>query len=123
MSRLRVAVLAIVLAVPLVSTTAATAADAGTLDGLYSGTGAVAAGVETTMTVVGRGGVPLTGVGAVALNVTVTEPSAYSFLTVWPTGAPRPLASNLNFVAGQTVANAVLTKVGANGQLGLDEEA
>ena len=29
---------------------------------------------------------PLSGVGAVALNVTVTEPTAASFLTVWPTG-------------------------------------
>ena len=71
------------------------------------------------MTVVGRGGVPLTGVGAVALNVTVTEPTASSFLTVWPTGSPRPLASNLNFVAGQTVANSVLTKVGADGTISI----
>ncbi len=64
-------------------------------------------------------GFPLTGVGSVALNVTVTEPTAASFLTVWPTGSPRPLASNLNFTAGQTVANAVLTKVGADGTISI----
>jgi hypothetical protein len=90
-----------------------------TVDGLYAGTGAIGAGVTTTMTVVGRGNVPLTGVGAVALNVTVTEPTSSSFLTVWPTGAVRPLASNLNFVAGQTVANSVLTKVGADGTISI----
>src|SRR3982751_3115003 len=40
----------------------------------------------------GRGGVPSTGVGAVALNVTVTNPSASSYLTVFPTGAAYPTA-------------------------------
>ena len=60
---------------------------------------------------------PVSGVGAVALNVTVTEPSAWGFLTVFPTGASRPAASNLNFVAGQTVPNMVIAKVGADGQV------
>ncbi len=95
------------------------AAGSATIDGQYAGIGKIAAGAEMTMVVVGRGGVPATGVGAVALNVTVTEPSAASYLTVWPTGAPRPLASNLNFSAGQTVANAVITKVGANGSISI----
>ena len=40
-----------------------------------------------TCTVAGRGGVPATGVGAVALNVTATNPTANGYLTVWPTGA------------------------------------
>jgi hypothetical protein len=75
------------------------------------------------MVVVGRGGIPATGVGAVALDVTVTEPSAASYLTVWPTGAARPLASNLHFSAGQTVANSVLTKVGANGSISIFNNA
>jgi uncharacterized delta-60 repeat protein len=46
------------------------------------------------------------------LNVTVTEPDAAGFLTVYPCNQPRPTASNLNFVAGQTVANLVV--VGAS---------
>jgi hypothetical protein len=94
-------------------------ASAATIDGSYEGGGTIAGGVTTTMVVVGRGGVPLTGVGAVALNVTVTEPSAASYLTVWPKGAPRPLASNLNFTAGQTVANAVLTRLGSDGAISI----
>lgn len=68
----------------------------------------------------GRGGVPATGVGAVALNVTATNPTRSSFLTVWPSGAGRPTASNLNFVAGQTMPNMVIAKVRTGGQVSID---
>ncbi len=60
----------------------------------------------------GVGVVPTTGVSAVVLNVTVTNPTAASYLTVYPGGSARPLASNLNFVAGQTIANRVIVPVG-----------
>jgi hypothetical protein len=53
------------------------------------------------------------------LNVTATNPSAAGYLTAFPTGSTQPLASNLNFVAGQTVPNRVLVKVGSNGQVSL----
>ncbi|MDQ4131821.1 MAG: beta-propeller fold lactonase family protein [Actinomycetota bacterium] len=69
--------------------------------------------------VTGRGGVPATGVSAVALNVTVTEPTAAGYVTVYPTGATRPVASSLNFVPGQTVPNAVVVKVGSGGRVTL----
>jgi hypothetical protein len=95
------------------------AAEGDTIDGRYSGAGALLAGQTATMAVLGRGGVPSANVEAVALNVTVTEPTAASFLTVWPSGADRPLASNMNFVPGQTVANSVFTKVGGDGQIAL----
>jgi hypothetical protein len=70
-----------------------------------------------TLTVDGSGGIPASGVAAVVLNVTVTNPTATSFVTVWPTGQARPNASNINFVAGQTVPNLVTVKVGAGGQV------
>jgi len=67
--------------------------------------------------VTGRGGVPGNAT-AVVLNVTVTEsPGPLSWLTVYPTGTTRPLASNLNFVAGQTVPNLVIARIGANGKV------
>jgi hypothetical protein len=69
--------------------------------------------------VTGRGGVPASGVSAVVLNVTVTEPTAGSYLTAWPAGQGRPLASNLNYGAGQTVPNLVVVKVGAGGVVNL----
>lgn len=69
--------------------------------------------------VAGRGGLPSTGVSAVVLNVTVTEPSTGGYLTAWPTGDSRPLASNLNFSPNQTVPNLVTVKVGAGGKVSL----
>ena len=56
-------------------------------------------------------------VSAVALNVTVVNPSAAGFVTVWPCGQPRPNASNLNFEAGQVVANGVIAPVGDDGSV------
>lgn len=56
---------------------------------------------------------------AVVLNVTVTTTTADSFLTIWPTGSPRPLVSNLNWTAGLTIANAVTVPVGANGKVSI----
>ena len=67
----------------------------------------------------GLAGGPPAGAAAVALNVTVTNPAAASFLTVWPSGSGRPLASNLNFSAGQTVANTVIVELGTNGKISL----
>ncbi len=80
---------------------------------------AVAANGTIELAVTGRGGVAPTGVSAVILNVTVVEPGRLGFLTVWPTGSVRPLASNLNFVSGQTTPNLVVAKVGADGKVSL----
>ena len=71
----------------------------------------------------GQGGVPTTGVAMVAMNVTVTNPSANAYLTVFPNGEPVPNASNLNFVAGQTVPNLVLARVGQDNSVNLSINA
>jgi hypothetical protein len=85
-------------------------------------TGALGAGA-LALQVTGAGGVPATGVAAVVLNVTVTEPTAGSYLTAWPVGEAMPLASNLNYSPGQTVPNLVIVKVGAGGVVGLFNNA
>ena len=54
---------------------------------------------------------------SVVLNVTVTGPTAGSYLQVWPAGAPQPTSSNLNFVAGETVPNLVQVGVGTGGDI------
>jgi Tol biopolymer transport system component len=90
-----------------------------TVDGQFQGVGVVGGGATLNLPVLSRGGVPAAGVGAVALNVTVTEPTAGSYVTVFPTGEPRPTASNLNMVVGQTVSNMVVVPVGAGGQISL----
>lgn len=51
---------------------------------------------------------------AVIMNVTVDDPLGAGFVTVWPCAADRPLASNLNYVARQTVPNLVTVSVGGN---------
>jgi hypothetical protein len=70
-----------------------------------------------TVPVTAWAGVPAGGVSAVVLNVTVTDATASSFLTIWPAGSALPLASNMNWTAGQTVPNRVIVPVGTNGQV------
>jgi hypothetical protein len=72
--------------------------------------------------VAGVGGVPA-GADAVVVNVTVTNATAGSYLTVWPAGQSRPAASSLNWAAGQTIANAVTMKVGAGGKVSVFNDA
>ncbi|MEV6523686.1 right-handed parallel beta-helix repeat-containing protein [Longispora sp. NPDC051575] len=81
-----------------------------------TGTAPVAPGGTLTLQVTGRAGVPDTGVTAVSLNVTVTEPGNEGFLTVSPNGRPRPNASNLNWNRGVTVPNLVVVPV-VNGKV------
>ena len=76
-------------------------------------------GAFINLQVTGRGGVPLTGASAVVLNVTVTNPTLASYLTVYPAGTPLPLASNLNFPAGATAPNRVVVKLGSAGQVAI----
>lgn len=80
---------------------------------------ALGAGSVRTLAVAGHAGVPASGVGAVVLNLTATEVASASYVTVWPTGAARPLASNVNMEAGDTVANLVLVPLGADGSVSL----
>jgi hypothetical protein len=65
------------------------------------------------VTVAGVGGVPTTGVSAVVLNVTAVDQTANGVFTVFPTGTTRPLASNLNWIPGQTVPNRVVVPLTA----------
>lgn len=87
-----------------------------TVDGAGQGAGPSAPGSVVEVPVVGRAGVPANAT-AVVLNVTVTQAQDPGFVTVFPCGAPRPLASNLNFVAGSTVPNGVIAKVGDGGKV------
>ncbi len=82
-------------------------------------TSAVGPSQSITLRVTGVGGVPDQGVGAVVINLTGTQPTASTFVTIYPAGEARPLASNLNLVGGQTRPNLVVAKVGADGQIAL----
>lgn len=94
-----------------------------TVDGLGLGEGTFGPGAARRLQILGRGGVPAAGVGSVALNVTVTGPTADSYLTVWPSQATQPTASNLNWVAGDTFPNMVIVPVGPDGKVSIYNEA
>ncbi len=87
------------------------------------GAGAIGPGATARLQVTGRGGVPATGVTAVALNVVVTQPTSAGFLTLHPAGAAPPLASNLNFTPDKTVPNLVVVRQGEGGAVDLFNSA
>ncbi len=81
----------------------------------------IAAGQDYAITVRGSNGkctnIPANATG-VSMNVTAVNGSAASYLTVWPTDSPRPVASSLNWLANQPpTPNAVNTALSDNGQL------
>jgi len=71
----------------------------------------LAANVPRDFTLIGQCGIPGTA-QAVSLNVTVTNTAGPGHITIWPEGEARPLASTLNYIAGQTVANAAISALG-----------
>jgi len=58
---------------------------------------------------------------AVALNATVTDPTAPSFLTIYP-GGTRPTTSDVNWSAGETVPNFTITSLSSSGAITLYNE-
>jgi hypothetical protein len=54
---------------------------------------------------------------AVSLNLTVTGSTAQGNVRICPSGAPIPLVSALNYVAGQTRANNAVAALGVGGQI------
>ena len=76
----------------------------------------VPAGSTLQVQVTARYGIP-DDAAAVSLNVTSVDSSASGFLTMFPCGTTRPTASTLNYVSGQTIANAALAKAGSGGNV------
>ncbi|MFN7939222.1 MAG: hypothetical protein U0R19_38210 [Bryobacteraceae bacterium] len=62
--------------------------------------------------------VPVTARGFM-VNVTVIPKGVLGYLTVWPTGQARPLASTLNSFAGRVVANAAIIPAGTGGAISI----
>ena len=113
-------------------TTAGTATDPGTTatlapvrvmdtrSGLGGRNGALPSGGLAHLQVTGASGLP-SAVGSVTLNVTVVTPTKAGWLAVTPTdpGAGQATTSSVNFVPGQSTANAVTTAVSPTGTIDL----
>jgi hypothetical protein len=77
---------------------------------------ALVAGSTRNFPVSGVCGIP-SSARAVAINLTVVNPTAPGHLTLHPAGASLPLASTINFRAGIVRANNAVISLGAGGQL------
>ena len=80
------------------------------------GAPALAAGQARSFTIAGRCGIPASA-SAVALNLTVTQPTAQGNLRLYPSDQAAPATSTLNYTAGQTRANNAIVGLGASGAL------
>jgi hypothetical protein len=77
-------------------------------------------GAPLTINVYGKGGLPSSGISAVALNVTVVDSEAGNsggYVTVYPCANGRPDSSNLNFITGQIIPNSVIAPVDTQGNV------
>ena len=83
--------------------------------GTYGGP-PLSANTDRVFPLAGQCGIPA-GARAVALNVTVTNPTAAGHLTVHPAGTPIPLASTVNFRAHQTRANNAAARLSVETEL------
>ncbi|HYA00864.1 MAG TPA: Ig-like domain-containing protein, partial [Candidatus Binatia bacterium] len=59
------------------------------------------------------------GASAVVVNVTAVQPSAPTYLTVYPSGHSVPTASNLNLIPGAIQANLVVGTLNSTGQISI----
>ena len=63
------------------------------------------------------------GAQAVVLNLTVADATNNSFLTLWPTGQPRPDASNINMIPNVARPNLVIARIGAGRKVSIFNES
>lgn len=87
-----------------------------TTDGAMSGGGLLPINGVVEVGVAGRGGISSVAKSAV-LNVTAVDAVGPGFLTVYPCDRPRPATSNVNYVKGAAIPNAVMTSLSATGSV------
>jgi hypothetical protein len=91
-----------------------------TRSGIGVPAGKPGAGAVLTVPAAGRGGIPTSGVAAVAAAITATDANGPGYVTAWPAGAAVPPTSALNTsVRGDTVPNAAFVGLGTSGGFSL----
>ena len=86
------------------------------------GLGKLDAGGTLVVGVAGTNGIPANATAAI-LNVTVTQPDAGGFTTVYPTGTAMPTTSTVNVDGpGQTAAALATVPLGSNGSVNVFSE-
>jgi hypothetical protein len=77
-------------------------------------------GQPVALQVLGKGGVPASGVDAVIINLGSMRATTDGWITAWPTGVARPTVANLTYRAGQVVPNLMMCKVGPDGKINIE---
>ena len=83
------------------------------------GMGPIQGGTSQNFAISGEGGcAALPSAAVYSMNVTVVPSTGtLGYLTVWPAGQPRPVASTLNSVDGRIKANAAIVPAGTGGNI------
>jgi Fibronectin type III domain len=83
---------------------------------------ALTSGTTVNFTVLGKGGVPATGVSTVMLHI-YTNATDFGYLYAWPTATARPTSSTLAMSADVESDNVAMTQVGTGGQISFQSMA
>ena len=87
-----------------------------TFDGIGEGGGAIVPQTIREVQIGGRSVVPPTAT-AISINVTATDAAGEGYFTIWPCGGTKPVASSVNYDAGQNIANSVVVPLSADGKV------
>ncbi|HET7802552.1 MAG TPA: CHAP domain-containing protein [Humibacillus xanthopallidus] len=85
--------------------------------GLGYPAGRVSAGSAPIVPVLGRAGVPSSGVSAVTVTVTAVSPTASGYLTAYPSGAAETPYATVKYPAAATVVNTIVVPIGPDGAI------
>jgi hypothetical protein len=89
--------------------------DGDTVDARFQGDGAIPSDTTYEVVIAGRGGIDSDATAAV-LNLSTVDSAGNGFLTVHDCGT-RPLASGINYAAGEVVNNEIITKLSPTGTI------
>jgi alpha-tubulin suppressor-like RCC1 family protein len=82
------------------------------------GAPSLVAGATRSFTIPGACGIPAQA-QAFSLNLTVVPQGTLGYVTIWPSGQSRPLASTLNALDGRIKSNAAIVPAGTGGAVSL----
>jgi hypothetical protein len=94
--------------------------DSTTVDDDYAGTGKYIATEMRNLSVLGRGGVPSTGVSSVVINLTAYDASEDTSIKVWAAGWSEPVNPDLYASVGTTNSMMCIVPVGNEGEISLE---
>jgi iron transport multicopper oxidase len=77
----------------------------------------LAAGVTRTIPVLGRAGVPSSGVAGVMVTASAVNPRGSGYLSIFPCGTSATATSTANFTTGHGVSNLALVPIGTGGAI------